>query len=61
MKELTSTEKAHRKEVSFDMDLMNMARDKYGFSASDPESDVLDAIHADYPGGISQYWLNERF
>lgn len=43
------------------MDLMNMARDKYGFSTSDPEAAVLDAIHENYPGGISQYWLNERF
>lgn len=60
MTELSPIEKKHRREVSYDMDLMNRARDTYGLPDAS-EAEVLDAIHANYQGGISQYWLNESF
>lgn len=59
---LTATEKKHADEVAWDMDLMNMAREFVSMedTAYDTQT-VLDTVHERYQGGITQFYLQNRF
>jgi hypothetical protein len=59
--ELTPSETKHAQEVSYDMDLMIMAREYVGMDDGVPSKDVIEAVHQKYPGGITQFYLNNRF
>lgn len=59
--QLTPTEAKHALEVSYDMDLMILAREYVHEPDSTPAMEVLALVHDAYPGGITQFYLNNRF
>lgn len=58
---LTPTEVKHARAVEEDMDLMIRAREYVHEPDSTPAMDVLALVHDAYPGGITQFYLNNRF
>ena len=54
-------EQAHADAVASDMDLMFMARAYTDNGDSVPKDQVLAEVHEKHPGGISQFYLNNRF
>lgn len=59
--ELDKAEQKHAAAVASDLDLVIRARTLTGLPDSVPVSQVLERIHAEYNGGISQFYLAERF
>jgi hypothetical protein len=58
----TASEKKHAEEVAWDMDLMTMAREFVNMEDTDYKTQVvLEAVHENYQGGISQFYLQNRF
>lgn len=59
---LTPSEKKHAEEVAWDMDLMTMARELVNMEDTDYTTQtVLEAVHENYQGGITQFYLQNRF
>jgi hypothetical protein len=59
---LTPSEKKHAEEVAWDMDLMNLARELVNMEdTSYTTATVLEAVHENYQGGITQFYLQNRF
>lgn len=60
--ELTSAESLAMREVSYDMDLMILAREFTGMeSTSIPDKEVLEKLHETYSGGVTQFYLLNKF
>jgi hypothetical protein len=59
---LTPSEKKHAEEVAWDMDLMTMARELVNMEDTSFSTQlVLEAVHSEYQGGITQFYLQNRF
>lgn len=58
---MDKAEQAHADAVASDMDLMFLARAYTDNVDSAPKDQVLTDVHQTYPGGISQFYLNNRF
>lgn len=59
--EMTAEEAKDAAKVASDLDLMIRARELTGASDSVPSSKVLEEVHASYNGGITQFYLANRF
>ena len=58
----TASEKKHAEEVAWDMDLMEQARKLVDMDDTSYTTQVvLEAVHETYQGGISQFYLQNRF
>lgn len=58
---MTAEEAKDAAKVASDLDLMIRARELTGASDSIPSSKVLEEVHASYSGGITQFYLANRF
>lgn len=60
--EFSTSESTDALRIKDDMDLMNLARDYTGLTdTSVPTSEVLEALHTYYPGGVSQFYNEKKF
>lgn len=58
----TTSEQKHADEVAWDMDLMEQARKLVDMDDTAYHTQtVLEAVHENYQGGITQFYLQNRF